>query len=614
MHFEGVVSGWNILEPPSSNHQWSLLENLPIVQVNFGVHPFFKVSIEDGNITLSEGELGLPDEQLYYYHREHPIIIAYKELIRDVHNSLKASTNSEAESFVDNLFGFERRIVAAMKTARQKGSVTKIFRLYDVKTRAHSLPIDTTIQNMFSNYRIDDDTPIKVKDLELIHQISVVATSTEPKILNDFVMWTLVRRFLPLMSHKIRSSLENFQRKLYGNQYNNMPWHFCTQLTYEWMRFGIESLQQNPQLIVVDSSKLKRDELDEQLSYEEHLNKDQQNFNDDFIRMIFYHLRDTFRYAISSASWIDSKFSDFVNYRLSSIRLQLGIPHNILRNHNYVQQYYHEFIINEINFMRNIEQHWNIEKKILGSLLKGNMTEENRIVFEMFSTSRNVDNRKVKYLKDLNLVIVDREILREPYYHYKYPLPVNFARIGTDLASILLEAAFEIGEEYKEILFMENQYTAQEDDILFKNTLEGDALKCISEFYSIDNVTFSTPIGIRKNLFSSITSVNIANRALGSLTAKIDKEPAQFDAALIKELNMNKRQNGLMKYGYEEIFSLTYMQKHCAIISDEYKNVKVFAEGKLPERQMFDIVWKNVPVLSDSFDCSSDIKLCTNIL
>lgn len=231
----------------------------------------------------------------------------------------------------------------------------------------------------------------------------------------------------------------------------------------------------------VDSSKLKRDELDEQLSYEEHLNKDQQNFDDDFLRMVFFHLRDTFRRAISDASWIDAKFSDFVNYRLSSIRLQLGIPQSALRNHNYVQDYFHEFIINEINFMRNIEQHWNIEKKILGSLLKGNMTEDNRIVYEMFSSSRNGDHRKLKYLKDLNLVIVDRQILREPYFDFKYPLPVNFARIGTDLAGILLEAAFEIGEEYKEILFTENQYTTSEDDILFKNTLEGDALKCINE-------------------------------------------------------------------------------------------------------------------------------------
>lgn len=231
----------------------------------------------------------------------------------------------------------------------------------------------------------------------------------------------------------------------------------------------------------VDSSKLKRDELDEQLSYEDHLNQDQQNYNDDLVKLMFYHLRDTFRVAISSASWIDAKFSDFVNYRLSNIRLQLGIPQSILRNSNYIQQYYHEFIINEINFMQNIEQHWNIEKKILGNLLKGNLTEENRIVFEMFSSSRNGDKKKLKYLKDLNLVLVDRSLLREPYYHYKYPLPVNFARIGTDIASILLEAAFEIGEEYKEILFTENQYTAQEDDILYKNTLEGNALKCINE-------------------------------------------------------------------------------------------------------------------------------------
>lgn len=79
------------------------------------------------------------------------------------------------------------------------------------------------------------------------------------------------------------------------------------------------------------------------------------------------------------------------------------------------------------------------------------------------------------------MVIVDQAVLREPYFDYKYPLPVNFARIGTDLASILLEAAFEIGEEYKELLFTENQYTASETDILYKNTLEGESLKCISE-------------------------------------------------------------------------------------------------------------------------------------
>lgn len=40
-----------------------------------------------------------------------------------------------------------------------------------------------------------------------------------------------------------------------------------------------------------------------------------------------------------------------------------------------------------------------------------------------------------------------------------------------------------------------------------------------------------------------------------------------------------------MKYNQEEVFSVAYLQKHCSIISDEYKNVKVFAEERLPERQ-----------------------------
>lgn len=218
--------------------------------------------------------------------------------------------------------------------------------------------------------------------------------------------------------------------------------------------------------------------MDEEFSYEEHLSKDLQNYNDDLIRMMFYHLRNTFTDAIGSASWIDPKFSEFVNHRLGFIRLQLGIPKMFLKNLTYLQQYYHDFIINDINFLQNIEKHWNMEKKILQNLLKNNISEDDRVIYEMFSSSRNGDNRKLKYLRDINLVIVDQSILRAPYYHYKYPLSVNFARIGTDLAGILLEAAFEIGEEYKEMLFKENQYA---DDILFKNTLEGEALKCINK-------------------------------------------------------------------------------------------------------------------------------------
>jgi len=108
----------------------------------------------------------------------------------------------------------------------------------------------------------------------------------------------------------------------------------------------------------------------------------------------------------------------------------------------------------------------------------------------------------------------------------------------------------------------------------------------IHSLFSIDNKTFTTPGSIRKSLFSTITSSNIAFKALGTLMSKLKNDPGRFDTTLVKELNLNKRQNGLMKYNEEELFSLTLMQKHCAIISDEYRTIKVLAEGKLPERQM----------------------------
>jgi hypothetical protein len=84
---------------------------------------------------------------------------------------------------------------------------------------------------------------------------------------------------------------------------------------------------------------------------------------------------------------------------------------------------------------------------------------------------------------------------------------VNFARIGTDLAAILLEAAFEIGEEYKEILFTNNQYNVEsEDDILFKNTLEGEALKCINQLVFYGAYAELSHKFLHSNLFPDSTT------------------------------------------------------------------------------------------------------------
>jgi hypothetical protein len=204
------------------------------------------------------------------------------------------------------------------------------------------------------------------------------------------------------------------------------------------------------------------------------------NLNELFIETIFNQLRDEIRRAIEGADWIDSKFGAHINQRLSLVRLQIGIPTELLEKKE-LNRYYDEFIFKKYSFIDNVRYHWTFERKLMGDLLSTSFPENARIAAELFSAVKNPAKKKIKYLNDLNMVIISREILRKPYFHFKFPLPFNFARIGTELAAILFEAAYTIGEEYREnILFRDNQeYIRETDQIPEGYNLFGESFGCV---------------------------------------------------------------------------------------------------------------------------------------
>lgn len=84
-----------------------------------------------------------------------------------------------------------------------------------------------------------------------------------------------------------------------------------------------------------------------------------------------------------------------------------------------------------------------------------------------------------------------------------------------------------------------------------------------------------------------MTAADVAQKALNSLLVLIENNDVDNrNIELVKQLNLNKRQNGLIKYDHDALFSLIYLQKHCSVIDSDYKHVKVLVENKLPEREM----------------------------
>lgn len=234
-------------------------------------------------------------------------------------------------------------------------------------------------------------------------------------------MWSLVRRFMPYMTRNFRTSLETFHKVLYGAQYSVPPWYFCTSLTKQWLSFGLEAFRQHPELIVTESTMLRKTEHISDSHYSDQLVLDKPNNNEEFLKMMFYHLRDELKKSIDQADWINEKLSAYINERLSTVRLQIGIPTEVARNVSYINHYYYEFIVQRMIFAENVRSQWNLEKKIMSDLL-GKLSENDRIIAELFSTSKNNDKQKIKYLNDLNMVIMSQELIRKPYYHYKYPM------------------------------------------------------------------------------------------------------------------------------------------------------------------------------------------------
>lgn len=137
------------------------------------------------------------------------------------------------------------------------------------------LPILKTVSTLFSSNRITEETLVLVQDIEALSTMSQIVSSTDSeyeffyfykllnlyeftkylkinfRLLNNFIVWSLTRTYLPFMSRDFRNALESFEQTIYHFHKAEPAWHFCSKLVQKWMPFGIEALQQNPELIVV---------------------------------------------------------------------------------------------------------------------------------------------------------------------------------------------------------------------------------------------------------------------------------------------------------------------------------------------------------------------------
>ncbi|XP_037814558.1 LOW QUALITY PROTEIN: protein gone early [Lucilia sericata] len=605
------VDGWQAFRDFNRLQYWEYKKALVHLQAAYGIFPYYKVAVEnrfnkphDYIITLDEGEIGLPDQYFYNRDQNDEIVRAYVLLLRDFAINM-GIVSGEADLFADEVFHYEKRIVNHINLVRSSSKervLNEIKTLAEMKTIAPSLPILETLQALFPHTKITEETEILVKDVEFFHQISTVVATSDKKPINNFIIWSMARHLLPHLSKEYRNLVETFDHAIYGRTATYPRWMICTKIVKEWLPFAVDFLQQNKEL----------EKFTTRLSnYRKSSSFNKSSNNDEFLKLMYYSLRNQLKQSVDEARWIDKDIKHFINEKLTTMRLQIGIPEEVLTNKSYIKDYYNDLLLNNLFFVEHLQSIWSFRKARMEEKLKA-LNIIDTIISEMYTYN---ESPSVAYSNMLNMLVISRSITTSAYYDYRYPVAVNFARIGSDILEVLIDSISTFVEQFKsdntDAFFSSLNLAKVDVGCITADEEDADDLKELSEHaLKSFHITLSSAKITAKALSSFLNAIDSSSPIIG---ASFDQEHTYESLRLTERLRLP----GLRSFNENELFTLAYMQKHCStLIADkkDYARIKPHVEQKLAERYLFNATWNHIQFLPLSTSCSVPSVRCSNIL
>ncbi|XP_075157462.1 endothelin converting enzyme 1 isoform X2 [Haematobia irritans] len=605
------VEGWQALKDSKHLLLWDYKKALIHLQTIYGIFPYYKVSIEnrfskphDYIIALDEGDLGLPDKYFYNIDQNDEIVKGYILLLRDFAINM-GIVSRQAELFADEVFNYEKRIVNRLdiiKTSSGERNLNEIKTLAEMKTIAPSLPIMDTLQTLFPHTKINDDTEVLIKDVEVISELSNIVSSSDKKPINNFIVWSMARQLLPHLSKEYRNLMETFDHSIYGRTATYPRWMVCAKTVKDWLPFAVDALKQNHE------NEMAKKFLPHHIKANKDLNKT--SANDEFLKLMYYSLRNQMEESVNEATWIDRDMKRFINDKLTTMRLQIGIPEEVLSNKSYIKDYYNELLLNNLFFVEHLQSIWSFRKSRMEDKLKA-LTIIDTIISEMYPPE---EPPAVAYSKMLNMLVISRSIASSGYYDYRYPVAVNFARVGSDILEVLMDAISTFVEQFK----TDNGNGMQSHLDMAKVDIE-----CITAMENNRDDLQELSAHALKSFHITLSAAKITAKALSSFIAAIDEASpiigASFDQVHTYEslkLTQRLRMPGLRSFNENELFTLAYMQKHCStsIADKDYAKIKPHVEQQLAERYLFNATWNHIQFLPLASSCHVPPVRCSNIL
>ncbi|XP_054576396.1 endothelin-converting enzyme 1 isoform X4 [Eptesicus fuscus] len=220
------LGGWNITGPWDKDNFQEILQ---VVTSHYRTSPFFSVYVSADSknsnsnvIQVDQSGLGLPSRDYYLNKTENEkVLTGYLNYMVQLGKLLGGGDEAAVRPQMQQILDFETtlaNITIPQEKRRDEELIYHKVTAAELQALAPAINWLPFLNTIFSPVEINESEPIVVYDKEYLSQVSALINNTDKCLLNNYMIWNLVRKTSTFLDQRFQDADEKFMEVMYGTK------------------------------------------------------------------------------------------------------------------------------------------------------------------------------------------------------------------------------------------------------------------------------------------------------------------------------------------------------------------------------------------------------------
>ncbi|XP_053853707.1 endothelin-converting enzyme 1 isoform X1 [Vidua macroura] len=415
------LGGWNITGTCAGDN---FNETLREVTAHYRTSPFFSVYVSADSknsnsnvIQVDQSGLGLPSRDYYLNKTENEKVLAgYLNYMVQLGMFLGGTDEESTRQQMQQILDFETalaNITIPQEKHRDEEVIYHKMTAGDLKELAPAVDWMPFLSTVFYPVELNESEPVVVYAKEYLEQVSDLILATDKCLLNNYMIWNLVRKTSPLLDQRFQDAEEKFMEVMYGTKKSCLPrWKFCISDTDNNLGFALGAMF--VKATFAEDSKQVAEEM-------------------------IAEIKTAFEESLETLQWMDEETRKSAKEKADAIYNMIGYPKFIM-DPKELDKVFNDYEAVPDLYFENVMQFYNFSARVTADQLR---KPPNRDQWSMTPPTVNA-----YYSPTKNEIVFPAGILQAPFYTRASPKSLNFGGIGVVVGHELTHAFDDQGREY----------------------------------------------------------------------------------------------------------------------------------------------------------------------